>query len=112
MMKGGLCVDKCRDKKNRWRNRTIGFRMSDEENEQLNKIVTATGLTKQDYIIKRLLEKEIVVMPNPRVYSALKGFLQNVYDELRKFDKTTQLDGEFLETINFIAEILNGIKGD
>ena len=86
--------------------------MSDEENEQLNKIVAATGLTKQDYIIKRLLGKEIVVMPNPRVYSALKGLLQNVYDELRKFDKTTQLDGEFLETINFIAEILNGIKVD
>ena len=85
--------------------------MSDEENEQLNKIVAATGLTKQDYIIKRLLEKEIVVMPNPRVYSALKSLLQNVYDELQKFDKTTQLDGEFLETINFIAEILNGIKG-
>ena len=86
--------------------------MSDEENEQLNKIVAATGLTKQDYIIKRLLDREIIVMPNPRVYSALKGLLQNVYDELQKFDKTTQLDGEFLETINFIAEILNGIKGD
>ena len=105
-------MDKCRDKKNRWRNRTIGFRMSDEENKQLNKIVAATGLTKQDYIIKRLLGKKIVVMPNPRVYSALKGLLQNVYDELQKFDKTTQLDGEFLETINIIAEILNGIKGD
>ena len=105
-------MDKCRDKKNRWRNRTIGFRMSDEENEQLNKIVAATGLTKQDYIIKRLLDKEIVVMPNPRVYSALKGLLQNVYDELRKFDKTTQLDDEFLETVHFIAEVLNGIKGE
>ena len=86
--------------------------MSDVENEQLNKIVAATGLTKQDYIIKRLLDKEIVVMPNPRVYSALKGLLQNVYAELQKFDKTAQLDDEFLETIHFIAEILNGIKGD
>ena len=105
-------MDKCRDKKNRWRNRTIGFRMSDEENEQLNKIVAATGLTKQDYIIKRLLGKEIVVMPNPRVYSALKSLLQNVYDELQKFDKTIQLDDEFLETVHFIAEVLNGIKGE
>ncbi len=105
-------MDKCRDKKNRWRNRTIAFRMSDEENEQLNKIVAATGLTKQDYIIKRLLDREIVVMPNPRVYSALKGLLQQVYDELQKFDKTAQLDDEFLETVSFIAEILNGIKGE
>ena len=86
--------------------------MSDEENEQLNKIVAATGLTKQDYIIKRLLEKEIVVMPNPRVYSALKGLLQNVYDELKAFDKSVQLDDIFLETVHFIAEVLNGIKGE
>lgn len=104
-------MDKCMDKKNRWRNRTIAFRMSDEENEQLNKIVAATGLTKQDYIIRRLLGREIVVMPNPRVYSALKGLLQNVYNELHRFDKSEQLDDEFLETINFIAEVLNGIKG-
>lgn len=86
--------------------------MSDEENEQLNKIVAATGLTKQDYIIKRLLDREIVVMPNPRVYSALKGLLQQVYDELQKFDKTAQLDDEFLEIVKFIAEILNGTKGE
>ena len=86
--------------------------MSDAENEQLNKIVAATGLTKQDYIIKRLLDREIVVMPNPRVYSALKGLLQQVYDELQKFDKTAQLDDEFLEIVKFIAEILNGIKGE
>lgn len=86
--------------------------MSDEENEQLNKIVVATGLTKQDYIIKRLLEKEIVVMPNPRVYSALKGLLQNVYDELKTFDKSEQLDDEFLETLNFITKVLYGIKGE
>ena len=86
--------------------------MSDEENEQLNKIVVATGLNKQDYIIKRLLGKEIVVMPNPRVYSALKGLLQNVYDELKAFDKSEQLDDEFLETLNFITKVLYGIKGE
>ena len=86
--------------------------MSDEENEQLNNIVAATGLTKQDYIIKRLLDKEIVVMPNPRVYSALKGLLQNVYDELKAFDKSEQLDDEFLETLNFITKVLYGIKGE
>jgi hypothetical protein len=86
--------------------------MSNEENEQLNIMVKASGLTKQDYIIKRLLGKEIVVMPNPRVYSALKSLLQNVYDELQKFDKTTQPDDEFLETLNFITKVLYGIKGE
>ena len=86
--------------------------MSDEENEQLNKIVAATGLTKQDYIIKRLLDREIVVLPNPSVYSALKGLLKNVYDELKMFDKSAQLDDEFLETLNFITKVLYGIRGE
>ena len=41
--------------------------MSPEENEHLNHLVQLSGMTKQDYIITRLLQKEIVVHGNPRV---------------------------------------------
>lgn len=59
---------KARDRCNRWRNVTVAFRMSPEENEHLNHLVQLSGMTKQDYIIARLLQKEIVVHGNPRVY--------------------------------------------
>ena len=61
--------EKNRDDKNRWRNVTIAFRMSPEENEELNNRVKLSGFrTKQDYIIRRLLERDVVVQGNPKVY--------------------------------------------
>ena len=50
--------EKNRDDKNRWRNVTIAFRMSPEENEELNNRVKLSGFrTKQDYIIQSVLHQ-------------------------------------------------------
>ena len=38
------------DKHNRWRNKTVAFRVSPEEDTQIETAVKLTGLTKQDYI--------------------------------------------------------------
>ena len=43
------------DTHNRWRNKTVAFRVSPEENEQIDAAVRLSGLTKQDYITRRLL---------------------------------------------------------
>ena len=58
------------DTHNRWRNKTVAFRVSPEENEQIDAAVRLSGLTKQDYITKRLLCRDVVVQGNPRVYKA------------------------------------------
>ena len=57
------------DKHNRWRNKTVAFRVSPEEDAQIETAVKLTGLTKQDYIIRRLLCRDVVVQGNPRVYN-------------------------------------------
>ena len=46
---------KNRDERNRWRNKTVAFRVSPEEDKQLETYVKLSGLTKQDYITRRLL---------------------------------------------------------
>ena len=56
------------DNHNRWRSKTIAFRVSPEENEQIEIAVRLSGLTKQDYITRRLLDRAVVVQGNPRVY--------------------------------------------
>ena len=53
-------MDRNVDKKGRWRSVTVAFRVSPEENEDLNTRVRLSGLTKQDYIIRRLQEREAV----------------------------------------------------
>ena len=68
------------DNHNRWRNKTVAFRVSAEEDLQLETLVKLTGLTKQDYIIRRLLCRDVVVQGNPRVYKALRDQLAAVLD--------------------------------
>ncbi len=102
---------KNQDNKNRFRSKTIAFRMSPEEAEQLEIKARLSGLTKQDYIIKRLLCKDIIVQGNPRVYKALKNQLADVLNELKVIDNDF-INDELLETIQLINATLYGFKGD
>ena len=47
------------DRKGRWRSKTIAFRVSPEENEQINRYAEISGLTKQDFLISNMLNKKI-----------------------------------------------------
>ena len=98
------------DGKNRFRSKTISFRMSPEENKQLEIAVKLTGLTKQDYIICRLLCKDIVVQGNPRIYKALKNQFAEVLDELKRIEAGQNVNDELLDIIQLIANIMNGMQ--
>jgi len=103
---------KNRDEQNRWRNKTVAFRVSPEEDEQLEVFVKLSGLTKQDYITRRLLCKDVVVQGNPRVYKALRDQLAAVLDELRRIEAGSSVDDELMDTIQMIASIMDGMKED
>lgn len=94
----------------RFRSVTVGFRVSPEEGKQLDRLVQLSGLTKQDYITDRLLERAIVVNGNPKVYKALKGQLTDVLDELRRIEAGGSVSAELIDLIRVIAEIMNGMK--
>ena len=42
------------DKHNRFRSITVGFRVSPEENEELNRAVALSGLPKQEYCYRKV----------------------------------------------------------
>ena len=98
------------DNHNRWRSKTIAFRVSPEENEQIEIAVRLSGLTKQDYITRRLLNRDIVVQGNPRVYKVLRDQLAVVLNELCRIEAGQGVNGELLDTIQVIATILNGMQ--
>ena len=100
------------DNRNRWRNITVGFRVSPEENEQINTAVRLSGLPKQEYCYRRCLDRDIIVQGNPRVYKALRDQLAAVLDELRRIEAGTNVSDELLDTINMIAAIMDGMKED
>ena len=101
---------KNRDNHNRWRSVTVGFRVSPEENEQINAAVALSGLPKQEYCYRRCMEREIVVQGNPRVYRALRLQLAEVLEELRRIEAGGEIRDELLETIRLINTTLNGMK--
>ncbi len=101
---------KNRDNHNRWRSITVGFRVSPEENEQINAAVALSGLPKQEYCYRRCMEREIVVQGNPKVYRALRLQLTAVLEELRRIEAGGEVRDELLETIRLINTTLNGMK--
>ena len=105
-------MERTLDYKGRWRNHTVAFRVSDEEAKLLNDLVALSGLTKQDYITRRLLCRDVVVQGNPRVYKALKQELAAVFAELQRIEAGNGVDEELLNVIELISIILGGLKGE
>ncbi|MDR2915819.1 MAG: hypothetical protein LBV74_13455 [Tannerella sp.] len=105
-------MDKNVDNKGRWRNITVGFRVSDEEGKLIDDCVRLSGLTKQDYITRRLLCRDVVVQGNPRVYKALRNQMAEMYEELKRIKDSGEISEEFHYTLQLIAETMNGLKGE
>ena len=105
-------MDKNLDYKGRWRNKTVAFRVSEEEAKLIDTQVALSGLTKQDYIIRRLQFRDVVVKGNPRVYKALRNQMADIYEELKRLECCSEANDELLYTIQLIAEIMNGLKGE
>ena len=101
---------KNRDEHGRFRNITVGFRVSPEENEQINIAVALSGLPKQEYCYRKCLNRDVVFQGNPRVYKALRDQLAAVLDELKRIETAGELRDELLENIELIARILDGLK--
>ena len=101
---------KNRDEHNRWRNKTVAFRVSPEEDKQIETYVRLSGLTKQNYITRRLTHKDIVVQGNPRVFKALRNQLAEVLAELQRIEAGGGVNDELLDVIEMIADILGGLK--
>lgn len=99
-----------KDEHNRWRNKTVAFRVSPEEDEHIETLVKLSGLTKQDYIIRRLSGRDVIVQGNPRVYKALRNELVAVLDELQRIEAGAGVDDELLDVIGMVAAIMDGMK--
>ena len=105
-------MEKVLDSHGRWRNKIVAFRVSEEEARIIDDKVSLSGLTKQEYIIRRLCEKKIVVNGNPKVYIALKNRLNDVYEELKRITSAGEVDDVLLEVIELIGVTMNGMKED
>ncbi len=99
------------DKKNRNRSVYVGFRMSPEEKAQLDRFVALSGLTEREYICNRALQLDVKVVPSPRVYKALKGQMEEIASELKRFESSYEMSSEFIELMEYTIRIYEELRG-
>lgn len=105
-------MEKNLDTKGRWRNRNVGFRVSEEEAKLLDDLVELSGLAKQDYILRRLLNREVVVQGNPKVFKALKHQMAQIYEELKRLESVSDDNEELLIAVEMVATIMKGMVNE
>lgn len=93
------------DKRGRLRSKTVAFRMSPEEADLLQHMTDASGMTKQDYLIKRALCHEVTVILNKRMQRYMEEGMLFVYKELRRIE----VGGDIPEELTDLACMLGGI---
>lgn len=90
---------------------TVGFRVSSDDSETLNLLVAVSGMNKQDYIMSKILDKEMVVEPSPALYLVLKDELKEVCAQLNRLRKGENPSEHLLETCDLLGEIIMGLRG-
>ena len=96
------------DSQGRWRNKIVAFRTSSEENATLDKLVSLSGLSKQEYLIQRVLKKDITVKPNPYVHKCLSKQL-HYFINLLENQNFMELNNDDYEVMKFMLKIINGL---
>ena len=97
------------DGRGRWRNLIVAFRVSPEENEDINRRVRLSGLTKQEYITRRCQERSVVIQGNPRVYKALKAEMEQLRKEVEELLRQCDPNREVVERFRMVEEIYEGM---
>lgn len=98
---------KYKDQRNdtRIRCKYVNFRVTPEEAEELDRYVAVSGLLKQDYLTSKVLNRDVVVKGNPRVFKSLKKTMNEILVELKRINESTKVDMEFREFIKHVADL-------
>lgn len=98
------------DIKGRWRSKTIAFRMSEEEASQLDLLVSLSGLSKQDFIIRALLDPEIHVHATVRMHRAIRKEIGVLTAELRRIRQADDMSDRLMESVETIARFAGSFE--
>ena len=91
---------------------TVAFRVTKEMNKRIDLMAAMSGLTKQDYIMSKLCDMEITVVPSPRALKALRDEVREVCKQLNRLRKGDNPSEHLLETCDLLADVMLGLRGD
>lgn len=78
------------DGKGRLRSKIVSFRMSPEEANLLDGFVLISGINKQDYLINRALQRDVIINYSPHLEVGIKKELIALCNELKRVNELTE----------------------
>ena len=104
---------KNKDDKNRWRNKTVAFRLSPEEYDELTDRIKLCGFrTKQDFLIESALHQRILAKGTPMMLVQFRRDLLHIEKELMRLEHAGEMDEELLTPIRTMLEILEAFNNE
>ena len=96
----------------RERSVTVGFRMTPEQKRWLDRVAEESGMSKQDFIMARLRDEAIAVVPNVRVYRALREHMVELLRELRRIGAGVTVAERLHEEIERLTREFVDLRGE
>lgn len=93
------------DNSRRVRCKYVNFRVTPKEAEELDKYIELSGLQKQVYLTSKVLNHDVVVKGNPRVFKSLKKTMNEILNELKRINDNSKVDEDFREFIKHVADL-------
>lgn len=100
------------DRHGRLRSKTVAFRMSPEEANPLNKLVAISGMTKQDYIISKLSDTTVKVVPSSRMQKGMEEAMLLIYRELLRIADADSVSSELAALMEKVGSIFADLTED
>ncbi|WP_297630201.1 hypothetical protein [uncultured Slackia sp.] len=88
----------------------MAFRLTPEEHAVLCERIALSGLERQEYIYRKLMDMEVVVKPSVRVHKALKESIAGIYQQLLRIRIGGSLSDQMESVIRMLAEEFSELK--
>ncbi|MCQ2492069.1 MAG: hypothetical protein MJ087_03400 [Lachnospiraceae bacterium] len=98
-------------KKNRKRNVTMNFRVSEKEKKLIESRIALTGLPKSKYFIESCLYQNVMIKGNIRVFDEIRKQVKEIAEAINRNPNLEGLEDCRLESLRMILEMLENLYG-
>lgn len=86
--------------------KTIAFRVSAEDYDNIQLLIDISGMVKQDYLLARALDREITVYPNVRIQKYLEKYLTEISAELKRLSPGDRIPVTIMEQLDIVLSFI------
>lgn len=95
------------DKRGRWRNHTIAFRVSEYEWKEIHERAAICGMQMQNYLTRSAIYQKIVFVGERKNLDTIRKKQNEILQELKRIRDASEITEDRLSALWIITEILD-----